>query len=920
MNSKGKADEEAAKRKGVQEMIARSVGRMAKIPIAALVAFLLALLLFATVPVGQAQAQSYEPQQFNCGGGHNSGQYDANGNLYIPCSIPKDDPAVKNSGTADAGSPSKIRVLNPDGTFLKDINFPQNLDGDAGNNIFVSDVAPNPSGTVLYFASGSFAQATEQPNAIRKLTLNAAGTSGTVSAFATNTVWKLATDANSNVYAADFNNGRVYKYNANGALATSFAAPGRIGSVAVNNSGSRVYVVQQNGAAPSDNYVNRFDLNTANDTYTHNTAESIGGIYNWDNAQGGCSSSNVAVGDPIPAANWVGYFAYAWDVGLDDSGNIYAMNTTCREVLKFASSGKQFTTGMKVNTSDSALWASGYPHGFAVAKNGEVYIGEASAKMDLPDTPVAPTVSITSGPAAGSTDPDTTPTFGFTSNQAGTTFQCKFDAGTYANCTSPHTSPTALSTDQQHTFYVKGTNTNGTDEETRTWTVSSTPSGSCFSVPATKMGTEGVDDISGTEGVDDTINALGGNDTIRNISGGPGNDRMCGGAGYDTFKGNYIANAMLDGANRDAGATDDASDMVSYATATTPSGTDGVLNVDLDGTPPVGDVFPPGGGYADGGNFVHGLYGISDVEGSNYRDSITGNNVNNALYGLSGNDTISGEGGKDAFFGNDGDDTLNTRDGVVETTINCGAGTGDKAVVDASEAANAVGCETVDTGTTTIDTEAPTNGTISITGSTGSNPGYTRTRQVSLKLSATDNVGVTSVSFADNDGVWDTTAAYSTSMSYTLPSTATQGTNYVSVRFHDAKNNISEIYRASIKLDTVAPSVIKTEPANLATGIPRTTALVAHFAATDLQPSTVNATSYYMRKNGTTTNISMKSYSYSTDRNRAIMWPSVALSPLTTYTVYINNKMTDHAGNPIKDQNASVAGYQMKQWSFKTGG
>ena len=128
------------------------------------------------------------------------------------------------------------------------------------------------------------------------------------------------------------------------------------------------------------------------------------------------------------------------------------------------------------------------------------------------------------------------------------------------------------------------------------------------------------------------------------------------------------------------------------------------------------------------------------------------------------------------------------------------------------------------------------------------------------------------------------------------------------------------IYKSSIVLDSVAPSVIKTEPANLATGIPRTTALVAHFAATDLQPSTVNSTSYYMRKAGTTENVLTKSYSYSTDRNRAIMWPSVALNAKTTYNVYINNKMTDRAGNPIKDQDTSVAGYQMKRWSFTTGG
>jgi hypothetical protein len=66
---------------------------------------------------------------------------------------------------------------------------------------------------------------------------------------------------------------------------------------------------------------------------------------------------------------------------------------------------------------------------------------------------VPPTASITSGPAAGSTTTDSTPTFGFASSEHGSTFECKIDASAYKTCSSPHTlAPLA---DGAHTFSVR---------------------------------------------------------------------------------------------------------------------------------------------------------------------------------------------------------------------------------------------------------------------------------------------------------------------------------------------------------------------------------------------------------------------------------------------------------------------------------
>ena len=71
---------------------------------------------------------------------------------------------------------------------------------------------------------------------------------------------------------------------------------------------------------------------------------------------------------------------------------------------------------------------------------------------------VAPETTITAGP----TGPGRTarpPTFTFTSTEAGSTFQCRVDAGAFAACTSPHT--TAVAGRGAHTFEVRAADSGG---------------------------------------------------------------------------------------------------------------------------------------------------------------------------------------------------------------------------------------------------------------------------------------------------------------------------------------------------------------------------------------------------------------------------------------------------------------------------
>jgi len=69
--------------------------------------------------------------------------------------------------------------------------------------------------------------------------------------------------------------------------------------------------------------------------------------------------------------------------------------------------------------------------------------------------PVAPNTTVTSGPAAGSTQTVRTASLGFTSTIAGSTFECRLDAGAWQACTSPR-SLSGLS-DGSHTFQVRAT-------------------------------------------------------------------------------------------------------------------------------------------------------------------------------------------------------------------------------------------------------------------------------------------------------------------------------------------------------------------------------------------------------------------------------------------------------------------------------
>ena len=81
----------------------------------------------------------------------------------------------------------------------------------------------------------------------------------------------------------------------------------------------------------------------------------------------------------------------------------------------------------------------------------------------------APSASITGGPSDPSND--AAPTFTFTADEAGSSFECRLDGGAFATCASPH--GLAALTEGSHTFTVRAIDGAGNTGpgDSRTWTV-----------------------------------------------------------------------------------------------------------------------------------------------------------------------------------------------------------------------------------------------------------------------------------------------------------------------------------------------------------------------------------------------------------------------------------------------------------------
>ena len=102
-------------------------------------------------------------------------------------------------------------------------------------------------------------------------------------------------------------------------------------------------------------------------------------------------------------------------------------------------------------------------HTFEVrAKDPVSNVDATPASRSITVDVTAPPTTIDGGPS-GPTN-DSTPTFNFSSTDGTATFECRVDSGSFAACTSPHTTP--VLTDAAHTFEVRAKDAAGNVDAT----------------------------------------------------------------------------------------------------------------------------------------------------------------------------------------------------------------------------------------------------------------------------------------------------------------------------------------------------------------------------------------------------------------------------------------------------------------------
>jgi streptogramin lyase/lysophospholipase L1-like esterase len=228
-----------------------------------------------------------------------------------------------------------------------------------------------------------------------------------------------------------------------------------------------------------------------------------------------------------------------------------------------------------------------------------------------------PNTTITSGPSGATNDP--TPTFAFSSSEAGSTFECKLDSGSYAACSSPKT--VSHLADGSHTFYVQATDPGQNADPTpatRPFTVRTAEvkvSGSTLVVTAA-VGAK--DNLVISKPTTSTLRVT---DLPTGAYTGSG---VHTGAGC-TRNGDYTANCSASGITLIQVSSGDQIDKVTNST---------------------------------------GL-----------KSSLNGGAANDVLTGGSANDILTGGMGADVFQGMNGNDQLLAQDLTSDTTINCDGGT-----------------------------------------------------------------------------------------------------------------------------------------------------------------------------------------------------------------------------------------------------
>jgi Ca2+-binding RTX toxin-like protein len=252
-------------------------------------------------------------------------------------------------------------------------------------------------------------------------------------------------------------------------------------------------------------------------------------------------------------------------------------------------------------------------------------VGAQSAAAIAPDT------AITAGPAEGSPTKDNTPTFEFSSSEAGSTFVCSFDStdpSAKFACSSPYTAPPLA--DGGRVFYVAAVNPASEAD--------ASPAARSFTVDATPPETM----ITAGPAEGEVINSDA--PAFEWASNEPGATFAC------------IADAIALPSCEQAFASGAAAGPHTFSIVATdlagntdPTPATRNFTVSLTGAPP---------------EIPHCLYDGKAIVGTGGADTRVGTPATDLMFGLGGNDVLRGAGGPDCIVGAAGSDRLSGDAGI----------------------------------------------------------------------------------------------------------------------------------------------------------------------------------------------------------------------------------------------------------------
>jgi methionine-rich copper-binding protein CopC len=167
---------------------------------------------------------------------------------------------------------------------------------------------------------------------------------------------------------------------------------------------------------------------------------------------------------------------------------------------------------------------------------------------------------------------------------------------------------------------------------------------------------------------------------------------------------------------------------------------------------------------------------------------------------------------------------------------------------------------------------------------------------------------------ADNNNACPNNPDGTTNWGSKITFNATNGTTY-RIAVGDAGGLRENTFTLRL-IDRTPPKVTSTIPANNATGVAAGANVKATFSEA-MQASTINTTTFNLKKSGTSTILSA-TVTYDSATRIATLNPSANLQSGATYVVTVKTGAKDLAGNSL-DQNSATAGNQAKTWTFKVG-